>query len=121
MNYRLSFLNTLSETKICNLHPMARLGVPQGPKSHYYTSLAIYSYGYDADTLGASSQVGPGRRENVSAPFSYPHPRYLFIYFCIFQASEGSRETSVCGRGARVTRDGRKIDLALARLKNAEK
>ena len=121
MNYRLSFLNTLSETKICNLHPMARLGVPQGPKSLYYTSLAIYSHGYDADTLGASSQVGPGRRENVSAPFSSPHPRYLFVFFCIFQASEGSRETSVCGRGARVTRDGRKIDLALARLKNAEK
>ena len=59
--------------------------------------------------------------EKTSALPSHP-PNPLFIYFfCIFQASEGSRETSVRGRGARVTRDGRKIDLALACLKNAEK
>ena len=55
------------------------------------------------------------------ARFHFKVIRKSLYFFCIFQASEGSRETSVGGHGAQVTRDGRKIDLALPRLKKGGK
>ena len=125
MNYRLSFLNTLSETKICNLHPMAKrqefsslsLGSPLRSEVallHFPRDMILrVRCRYPWSKLSGRTGEARKRQRSLLIP-----PPPLFIYCsCIFQASEGSRETSVRGRGARVTRDGRKIDLALARLK----